>query len=128
MCIKTLKHKRVYVFLIFFFLIVGCEDSGKIGGVVVQSVKDLTPSQRKKQDDIIERLKTLKIGMTREEVEKIMRKPERVRFYDSDGKKKEKWYYKSSISASAGSSCTFDVKTGKVIRVQAGESYYLKKS
>jgi hypothetical protein len=96
-----------------------------ITGAIIE-IEDILPSKTKEYREIENKIKTLKIGMTREEVQKIVGKAEKISQYEYKGIKYEDWYFKTPVLASTQTSCSFNPYTGKVIEVIYGENYHLK--
>lgn len=74
-------------------------------------------------------LRSVKLGMTKEEVIRIMGEPINRDEYMFKGKRRETWYYLSPTWASTLNSCAFDVNTGKVTDIwYADDETHIKDS
>lgn len=60
-------------------------------------------------------LRSVKLGMTKEEVIRIMGEPiNRTEYKSVSGRQKQHWFYHTPLEASTLNSCAFDANTGKV--------------
>ena len=74
------------------------------------------------QDSInINKCKQLRVGMSYDEVIKIMGVPGKVNEYGKDGKNLKRIYYEASSLASSKPSCLFDAHTNILIEVSCSD-------
>lgn len=110
MTTRRSKTILVVVFLTVFILI-------SIYTIIYTPVgtilSDMTPSKKKEYKQIKQKMQKIEIGMTREDVNKIMDSPQYIRKYEHF----EVWYYPDYLAASEPSSCHFDINTGRVVYV-----------
>ena len=98
----------------FFVLVLLCW-----GKEVISVVYDMLPARQRLFRETEEKLRTVKLGMTREQVRTIVGEPMQVAQFKFLGKKLEQWYFPQDVAtASDATVCTFDVDSGRVIEVQ----------
>ena len=90
-------------------------------------IADLLPSQRHKHEKVIESLKKVRLGMTKDEVRGMVGEPESSSIVMRAGKEYEVWIFPHSATASATPKCIFARDDGKVVSVIAEEFHTLGK-
>ena len=108
---------KVLIYLQILFLslsLSGCDNINKASKLIMREL-----TQKKEFAAVSDRIKTIKIGMSKEEVRQIMGKPKSIRSYDNQ----EIWYFKHSAFAAEPPRCIFDKENEKVIEVICGDNY-----
>jgi len=127
--------KSIKVFLIVIIILIhhscGNDDQhasknrGLNYSLIKNMLKDFTPDQNNKFREIEKKIKTIKLGMSMDDVKFIMGEPEQKYVHKNNGIIREVWIYNHNIVASTPPKCHFDFKTKKVIAVFSGEDYAL---
>ena len=74
------------------------------------------------QNRIERKLRSLELGMTREQVKNIMGEPSRISNYALKGRKRESWVYPYFDPGGSGdNSCIFDSNTGILFKIYIDE-------
>lgn len=74
------------------------------------------------QNRIEHKLRSLELGMTREQVQNIMGEPSHIGNYTLKGRKRESWVYPCFDPGLSGSnSCIFDSNTGILFKIYIDE-------
>jgi hypothetical protein len=116
---KTLVFLVIFVAAIAIPVVLYCFHLNKIDPVGV-----LTEMNRKSTFTTIEaRIKTIKLGFTKEQVRNIMGEPLEFVTLEDGGLKTEIWIFPHPKVASEPPRCVFDEENGKVIEVVCGDNY-----
>ena len=115
---KILLTSSIIVLLISFSLYL------KYGHTLNKLIVDMAPSKNQFYKEIREKIQTVKLGMSKDEVKKIMGEPLNIGEYNREGKSYEVWTYPFSIVAAESCYCLFNNEI--VVEVVGGENYHLK--
>ena len=99
------------VVTVICFSFIGCEEA----------------QRENKARALLKNCETLQIGMSKQEVIKIMGKPILTRPLEKAGPPKEVLVFLSPRAASEQTRCVIDVKSGLVEEIECGEGYRLTK-
>ena len=99
----------------------------RFGSDIFAILYDMTPARKRLYKNTREKTHRVELGMTKAQVEQIMGSPTHTGEYQSEGRRREIWYFPDSRVTSDHSRCIFDKNTGKVVAVISGEYYLLEK-
>lgn len=117
----TLRNKILLVVLcLIFFASMGIGVTAiytPLGAVLL----DMTPGKKREYQQIKQKMRMIKLGMTKKQVKEIMGNPESVIKIE----RYEIWYFPDYRDASEPSCCAFYIETGRVAYV-VNDEYHLE--
>jgi len=112
------KEKWISISLTLLFVLVIIVSLPKVWPLI----KDMNPAKQTLYKKVRNNIGLIEIGMTKENVGKIMPYEKRIVEDTVDGNEVEIWIFPDSIEASEQPRCTFD-KTGHVVSIVRDDEY-----
>ena len=124
------KRYKSFLFIVLLFGIILIADKLVFKNKdLIKSVFNLVLDMCKRGtfEEAKRKIRTLKIGMTKDEVKSIMGDPVETETYIYKGLEEENWIFEHPQVSSEPPRCTFNKATVRVIEVVCGDDYRLMK-